>query len=102
MTPTVLIVTGAGLTWALRVLFIAVVPANRLPKTLRRLLGQIGPAALAALVALDLMHHSGSAHSMLPALASAVVAIGVARLTRNLAATVVLGFAAAFIVGLLV
>jgi len=69
---------------------------------LRTALGFVGPAALAALIALDLLHHSGSAHEVLPALASAVVAFGVARWTRNLLATVVLGFAAALVVGFLV
>lgn len=77
-------------------------PANRLPKVLRRLLGQIGPAALAALIALDLTHHNGSAHTLLTALASTAIAVGTAWLTGNLAATVVVGCAAALIVGVLV
>jgi branched-subunit amino acid transport protein len=55
-----LVLTGAGLvSWVLRVLFIVLVPARRLPPRVRRALPHTGPAALAALLATGLAR-SGS------------------------------------------
>ncbi|MHC1558800.1 AzlD domain-containing protein [Actinomycetospora sp. C-140] len=50
---------AAAATYALRVLLITVVPARRLPPALRRGLGHLAPAALAALVATALVGHRG-------------------------------------------
>jgi branched-subunit amino acid transport protein len=46
-------VIGAG-TWLLRVCFVALVPADRLPSWFRDSLDLLAPAVLAAVVALDL------------------------------------------------
>jgi branched-subunit amino acid transport protein len=43
----------AGVCWVFRVFFILVVPAERLPATGRRALGNLAPAVLAALVAVE-------------------------------------------------
>lgn len=85
---TALILTAAGLvSWLLRVLFITLVPASRLPARVRETLRHGAPAALAALIATGLARPSAAAPvlpMLLALLAGAVVAW---RTRRMLAAT---------------
>jgi branched-subunit amino acid transport protein len=80
-----LVLTGAGLvSWVLRVLFIVLVPARRLPPRVHRALPYTGPAALAALLATGLAR-SGSGGGSPPAVLLALLAAAlVARRTRSL------------------
>jgi branched-subunit amino acid transport protein len=43
----------AGVCWVFRILFIVLVPAHRLPATVRRALGHLAPSVLAALVTVE-------------------------------------------------
>jgi branched-subunit amino acid transport protein len=53
MTDLLPMVLLAGVCWAFRILFIVVVPAHRLPATVKRALGFLAPSVLAALVAVE-------------------------------------------------
>jgi branched-subunit amino acid transport protein len=85
---TTTLLGAAAATYVLRAVLIVLVPAHRLPAVLRRALGHLAPAALAALVATAVVGHRG-----LPALAVpgpvhlTLVALAVAALvawrTRN-------------------
>jgi branched-subunit amino acid transport protein len=78
-----LVLTAAGLvSWVLRVLFIVLVPAHRLPQGANRAVRHTGPAALAALVATGLAR-SGSGGSPAPLLLALLAAALVARHTRS-------------------
>ena len=60
MTTAVLTLTAAGLvTWLLRVLFVTVVPARRLPARVLRSLPHVAPAVLAPLVVVGLVDRGG-------------------------------------------
>lgn len=101
MSPVLILLSGAAGTYALRVLFITVVPAHRLPERLRRTLPLVGPAALAALVGTDLGHAAAHPTALWPAIAAVLAGGLVAGFTRNLALTIVGGFVAALLVSLL-
>ena len=49
---TAMLILGA-VCWVFRILLIALVPAERLPTTVRQSLGHLPPAVLGALVAVD-------------------------------------------------
>jgi branched-subunit amino acid transport protein len=86
-----ILLSGAG-TFAMRASFLAA--ANRLarvPPGVQRLLRQIPPAALAALVAPALVRPHGSFDLVQPRLAAGVVAAVVAWRTSNVALTLVAG-----------
>ncbi|HYO40991.1 MAG TPA: AzlD domain-containing protein [Nocardioidaceae bacterium] len=53
MTTVVAMVALAAACWFLRILLIVLVPADRLPARVRRALGHLAPAVLAALVAVE-------------------------------------------------
>ena len=53
MTTVLAMLLLAAVCWFFRVLFIVVVPADRLPAGARTALGQLGPAVLTALVAVE-------------------------------------------------
>ena len=70
-----LVVTAAGLvSWVLRVLFIVLVPARRLPPRVRRALPHTGPAALAALLATGLTRSGSGGGSPVAVLLALVAA----------------------------
>ena len=92
---------GALATWLLRVGFITLLPADRLPEGLRRALRHAGPAVLAALVVTSLVGHSGPAALVQPSaqhlalLAAALVAWRV----RNVAAPIAVALLVMMIAG---
>ncbi len=94
MTATLALLVGALATYVLRVSFIALVPADRLPARVRLALDDVGPAAMAAIVATHLAHRSGPAGLWSPSLVAAFVAALVAWRTRSLGATVLVGIGA--------
>lgn len=86
-----IIVVGAG-TYALRASFLSV--AHRLvdlPELVERVLRQIPPAVLAALVLPQLVRPEGSFDLWQPELLAGAVAALVSWRTRNIAATLVVG-----------
>lgn len=88
-----IILSGAG-TYAMRASFLAF--AHRLatvPPAVSRVLRQIPPAALAAIVAPALLRPEGHFDLLQPALLAGLVAAGVAWKTRNVGVTVVVGIA---------
>lgn len=90
---TAIVVAGIG-TYAMRASFL--VFAHRLadvPPGVQRLLRQIPPAALAAIVAPALLRPEGQLDLLQPRLAAGVVAAVVAWKTRNIALTLVVGMA---------
>lgn len=90
----VILVSGAG-TYAMRASFLAA--AHRMatvPPWVARLLRQIPPAALAALVLPALVRADGRLDLLHPRLAAGALAALVAWRTRNVGATLVAGMAA--------
>ena len=88
-----IVLSGAG-TYAMRASFLAF--AHRMatvPPALTRVLRQIPPAALAAIVAPALLRPDGHLDLLQPTLLAGVVAAGVAWKTRNMGVTVVVGIA---------
>jgi branched-subunit amino acid transport protein len=91
---TAILLSGAG-TFAMRASFLAA--ADRLARVaprVQRLLRQIPPAALAALVVPALVRPHGSFDIVQPRLAAGVVAAVVAWRTSNVALTLVAGLGA--------
>ena len=85
--------SGAG-TYAMRASFLAF--AHRMatvPPALARILRQIPPAALAAIVVPALLRPEGRLDLLQPTLLAGLVAAGVAWKTRNVGVTVVVGIA---------
>jgi len=92
MWATILL-AGAG-TYAMRASFLAF--AHRMatvPPGLARVLRQIPPAALAAIVAPALLRPDGHLDLLQPTLLAGLVAAAVAWKTRNVGVTVVVGIA---------
>jgi branched-subunit amino acid transport protein len=90
---TTIVLAGAG-TYAMRASFLAF--AHRMatvPPALTRVLRQIPPAALAAIVAPALLRPEGRLDLRQPTLLAGLVAAGVAWKTRNVGITVVVGIA---------
>lgn len=86
-----IILSGIG-TYAMRASFL--VFAHRLadvPPSVQRLLRQIPPAALAAIVVPALLRPAGALDLWQPRLLAGVIAAGVAWRTRNIALTLVVG-----------
>jgi branched-subunit amino acid transport protein len=102
MNPILVLLLGALGTYALRVMFIRLVPAHRLPERLRTALQLVGPAALAALVATDIGHAAGCASSIWPTLAAVVSAGLIAGFSKNLGLTIIGGLLASLLVTVLI
>lgn len=88
-----IVLSGAG-TYAMRASFLAF--AHRMaivPPALARVLRQIPPAALAAILAPALLRPDGHLDLLQPTLLAGIVAAGVAWKTRNMGVTVVVGIA---------
>lgn len=91
---TAIILAGVG-TYAMRASFL--VFAHRLadvPPSVQRLLRQIPPAALAAIVVPALLRPEGQIDLLHPRFAAGLVAAVVAWRTRNIALTLAVGMAA--------
>lgn len=95
MTVPIVLLLAAVVTWLLRVSFIAVVPAARLPDRVHAALDDVAPAVMAAIVVTHLVHGEGLGGIVPSDLAAAAIAAVVAWRTRHLAATVLAGVAAA-------
>jgi branched-subunit amino acid transport protein len=88
-----IVASGAG-TFAMRASFLAF--AHRMatvPPAVTRILRQIPPAALAAIVAPALLRPEGHVDLLQPTLLAGLAAAGVAWRTRNMGITVVVGIA---------
>lgn len=86
-----ILLSGLG-TYAMRASFLAA--AHRfvhVPPTTARILRQIPPAALAAIVVPALVRPEGELHLLQPRLAAGIVAALVAWRTRNVGLTLVVG-----------
>ena len=91
---TTIVLSGLG-TFAMRASFIAA--ATRLatvPPSVQRLLRQIPPAALAAIVVPALLRPDGDIDVLHPRFAAGVLAAVVAWRTRNVALTLLVGMSA--------
>jgi len=93
----------AALCWALRVMFVLVVPADRLPDAVARGLQYLAPAALASICAVELTGslEPGDLASTAASVGIVGLATAVAMRTRNLTWTVLAGVAAVLLVDLL-
>jgi branched-subunit amino acid transport protein len=91
------------LTWMLRVGFIVILPARRLPSGVRRLLDQAAIAALAALLGTALAGQGGPLVLVTPSpvLGAAVAGLLVAWRTRRMGLTVVAAVAVLWLLQLL-
>jgi branched-subunit amino acid transport protein len=84
---------GAAVTYLLRVVLIAVVPPERLPRWLRDALPHVGPAALAALI-VGALAHAPSVAAALALLTAGVVAWRFRSLAAPMAAALLVMLAA--------
>ena len=96
-----LLLLAAG-CWLLRVLFIVVVPAERLHPHAHEALDHVAPAVLAALVVVEASAATaGDGPAIAGAVFASLLAVGlVARLTGSLLLAVLLGGAAALLIDL--
>jgi branched-subunit amino acid transport protein len=103
MTIWTMLVLGVA-CWFARVLFILLVPADRLPRRVRRALGCLAPATMAALVAVeaDTAAAGGSLLVVAAVLATAAAGFYLARRPRGLLLTVGLGTTVALLLDLVV
>jgi branched-subunit amino acid transport protein len=101
MTATIVLLLAAATTWVLRIAFIALVPAARLPDRVHAALDDVAPAVMAALLVSSLAHGRGIPGLVPSDVAAALLAAAVAWRTRHLAATVVVGVVAAGLLRLL-
>ena len=95
MTALLSMVALGAISWVLRIAFITLWPADRLPARLQNGLEYLAPAVLAAIVAVELVALVRDAEPLdAMALAAAAAAIGlVAYRTRNVSIACVLGAA---------
>lgn len=101
MTGMTALLLVALASWLLRIGFVVLLPAHRLPDAARGALGHVAPAALAAIVAVDLVQlvtGSGGGLPLAESLVAVAVIAAVAWWTRSLAICTVLALA---IVGVL-
>ncbi|TWD82781.1 branched-subunit amino acid transport protein AzlD [Kribbella amoyensis] len=87
MIPAVVsMVLLAGVCWVFRIAFVTLLPAERLPQTLRSALEHLAPAVLASMIAVEILgffRHTSSGDAVEVAAAIVIIA-AVARLTRSL------------------
>jgi branched-subunit amino acid transport protein len=93
MTALVIVLAASLVTWLLRIGFITVLPAERLPAHIQRAFDDVAPAVLAAIVVSHVVHAGGPGEIPWPTLASVLAAAVVAWRSRNLALPVVIGVA---------
>lgn len=95
MTVLLTLLAVAGISWAYRVSFTAVLPPDRLPSVLRTRMDAVAPAAFAALLA---SHVASAPSAELPTLVVAVVAAGIAARITSSHVVAVLAAAGAWVV----
>jgi branched-subunit amino acid transport protein len=93
MTALVVVLTASVATWLLRIGFIALVPAERLPARVHRAFDDVAPAVLAAIVVTHVVHAGGPGDLPWETLAAVLAAGVVAWRSPNLALPVVVGVA---------
>jgi branched-subunit amino acid transport protein len=93
MTALVIVLTASVATWLLRIGFIAVIPAERLPARVHRAFDDVAPAVLAAIVVTHVVRAGGPGELPWETLAAVLAAAVVAWHSRNLALPVVVGVA---------
>jgi branched-subunit amino acid transport protein len=93
MTALVIVLAASLVTWLLRIGFITVLPAERLPARIQRAFDDVAPAVLAAIVVSHVAHAGGPGTIPWPTLAAVLAAAVLAWRSRNLALPVVVGVA---------
>jgi len=96
-------VVALGLAcWVLRTIFVLMVPADRLPATVAQALQHLAPAALASIIAVELIGvvDLSNPTSTLQSVGVVLVAGAVAKLTRSMTWTVLAGVVAVLAVDL--
>lgn len=103
MTGLLALSGGALTTWLLRVSFITLLPADRLPPRVRRSLRHAGPAVLSALIVTGLAGQGGAAALLVPSARHLALLVAglVAWRVRNLAAPIAAALAVMVVAGLL-
>ncbi len=93
MTAMLTMLALGGVSWLMRMVFIVVIPADRLPARFNESLKFLAPAVLAATAAVELtgLMRDGSAGVCLSLAAGTVVVVLVAHWTRSLNTVVLLG-----------
>jgi branched-subunit amino acid transport protein len=91
MTALVIVLAASLVTWLLRIGFITVLPAERLPARIQRAFDDVAPAVLAAIVVSHVVHAGGPGAIPWPTLAAFLAAAAVAWRSTNLALPVVVG-----------
>ena len=104
MTVLVAMLLLGAVCWIFRIMLIALVPADRLPRTVRQALGQLAPAVLAALVAVDADAAARGSDVLTAVLVvgSLVIAGLAVRLTGSLLLGIGVGIGAALVIDLLI
>ena len=104
MTVLVAMLLLGAVCWIFRIMLIALVPADRLPRTVRQALGQLAPAVLAALVAVDADAAARGSDVLTAVLVvGSLVMAGLAvRLTGSLLLGIGVGIGAALVIDLLI
>lgn len=99
MSPLLLLLAAGVVSWIMRVMFITVVPADRLPARARDVLTNATPAVLAALtVVLVIGGLRGAGEARISHVVALVVAVVVARWKGNVTFVVFAAMAAAMVV----
>jgi branched-subunit amino acid transport protein len=104
VTVLVAMLLLGAVCWIFRIMLIALVPADRLPRTVRQALGQLAPAVLAALVAVDADAAARGSDVLTAVLVvgSLVIAGLAVRLTGSLLLGIGIGIGAALVIDLLI
>jgi branched-subunit amino acid transport protein len=104
VTVLVAMLLLGAVCWIFRIMLIALVPADRLPRTVRQALGQLAPAVLAALVAVDAGAATRGSDALTAVLVvGSLVMAGLAvRLTGSLLLGIGVGIGAALVIDLLI
>jgi branched-subunit amino acid transport protein len=104
MTAWISMLALAAVCWILRIAFITLLPADRLPTSLRASLEHLAPAVLAAIVAVELVGlvRSAPPGDALTLLAAGAVIGVVAHRTRNLSIACALGLGLVLVLDLLI
>lgn len=102
MTVAIALFLASVATWLLRICFITLLPAGRLPDRVRAALDDVGPAVVAALLVTYLAHGEGVRGLVLSDVLATFLAAAVAWWTRSLSVTVVAGVVVAGVLRLLV
>jgi branched-subunit amino acid transport protein len=93
MTALLIVLSASLATWLLRIVFITVLPAERLPARVQRAFDDVAPAVLAAIVVSHLVRAGASGEIPWQTLGAVLAAAAVAWRSRNLALPVVVGVA---------